>query len=109
MAVDQAVDQQFHECMPLFIAFGDEVRLNIISVLSQTHMEGNHKGLNVNEITMQTNLSRPAVSYHLKILKESGLVGIIQQGSANYYHATLQEGTQQLMKLGFLIQEVMYR
>lgn len=109
MAVDQAVERQFRECMPLFIAFGDEVRLNIISVLSQAHMEGNHKGLNVNEITMQTNLSRPAISHHLKILKDSGLVGIIQDGTANYYHATLQEGTRQLMNLSFLIQEVMYR
>lgn len=109
MAVDQAVERQFRECMPLFIAFGDEVRLNIISVLSQAHLEGNHKGLNVNEITMQTNLSRPAISHHLKILKDSGLVGIIQDGTANYYHATLLEGTRQLMNLGFLIQEVMYR
>jgi len=109
MAVDQTVDQQFRECMPLFIAFGDEVRLSIISVLSQAHMEGNYKGLNVNEITMQTNLSRPAISHHLKILKDSGLVGIIQDGTANYYHATLLEGTRQLMNLGFLIQEVVYR
>lgn len=107
MAAGQAIAQQFRECMPLFIAFGDEVRLNIISVLSQAYMEGNHKGLNVNEITMQTNLSRPAISHHLRILKDSGLVGIIEDGSANYYHATLLEGTRQMMNLGFLIQEVM--
>lgn len=109
MTADPAVEEHFRECMPIFIAFGDEVRLNIISALIRAHMEGNHKGLNVNEITMQTNLSRPAISHHLKILKDSGLVGIIQDGTANYYHATLQEGIRQLMNLGFLIKEVVYR
>lgn len=36
--------------------------------------------MNVNEITRRTSLSRPAISHHLKILKDAGLVGVRQTG-----------------------------
>lgn len=103
------LQQQFHDCMPLFIALGDEVRLTIIELLSQALRCGPEQGLNVNEITCKTNLSRPAISHHLKILKASGLVEVRKFGTSNYYHLTLENGTRKLMDLGFLVQKSLYR
>ncbi|MCI8659760.1 MAG: winged helix-turn-helix transcriptional regulator [Lachnospiraceae bacterium] len=93
--------------MPLFIALGDEMRLNIIEVLSHAARSGNRNGLNVNEITRQVSLSRPAISHHLKILKDSGLVQVRESGTSNYYRLTLRESTQRLMALGYMVEEVL--
>lgn len=105
---------QFHTCMPLFIALGDEVRLTIIEALTQAafgHKEAagrsGIKGMNVIEITKKTNLSRPAISHHLKILKEAGLIGVQKEGTSNYYYMTIQDSTSQLMQLGSMLQEIL--
>ena len=57
MADSKELQELFHSCMPLFIALGDEVRLNIIEALCIASQNGHTEGLNVNEITRQTNLS----------------------------------------------------
>ena len=74
----------FEECIPLFIALGDRTRLTILQCLfeTQTTGEGRIPGLNVNEITDRTSLSRPAVSHHLKILKDTGLIDVLTNKSA---------------------------
>ncbi len=95
----------YHECMPLFIALGDEVRLSIIEILTRACRQGHPDGLNVNEITRQTNLSRPAVSHHLKILKDAGLVEIKHSGTSNYYRATMLDCTRRLLKLGHIAEQ----
>lgn len=64
-------------------------------------------GMNVNEITGKTSLSRPAISHHLKILKDAGLVNIRQEGTANYYYLTLREVNRTLMNLGYRLEEFM--
>lgn len=113
----------FRNCMPLFIALGDEVRLTIIEVLARTglydsngtdvaiHLDGytplNRLGMNVKEITEQTNLSRPAISHHLKILKEAGLVNVRSEGTSNYYYLTIAESTGQLRMLGQYLQDLL--
>ena len=98
MTTPQELQEAFHQCMPLFIALGDEVRLTIIEALGQ-------HGLNVNQITEKTSLSRPAISHHLKILKEAGLVSVRQEGTSNYYYLTIADSTRVLMNLGFRLQE----
>ena len=65
-------------------------------------------GLNVNEITRRTSLSRPAISHHLKILKDAGIVGVRQEGTANYYYLTLRESNRRLMELGYRLEEFLY-
>lgn len=81
------LNKLFRDCMPLFIALGDEVRLSIIGVLAGSGLYDDYEtdiavslngyrpsgvpGMNVKEITEQTNLSRPAISHHLKILKDA--------------------------------------
>lgn len=106
----QELKLHFYSCMPLFIALGDEVRLHIIESLSECAFHAcsgdmsqeniSRHGLNVKEITEKTNLSRPAISHHLKILKDAGLVGVNRQGTHNYYYLTIREGTKKLMQLG---------
>ena len=105
MTDGRELEQQFHSWMPLFIALGDEVRLRIIEVLTRADLAGQSEGLNVNEITRQTSLSRPAIAHHLKILKDSGLVEIRQSGTSNYYRLTLTGSTRRLMELGALVEE----
>ena len=58
------------------------------------------------EITEQTSLSRPAVSHHLKILKNAGLISIRRDGTRNYYYLTISRTTKQLMELGQEIQDI---
>lgn len=105
MCDGKELQEYFHQCMPLFVALGDEVRLGIIESLSTAAQNGHPEGLNVNDITSQTNLSRPAISHHLKILKDTGIVEVRQSGTSNYYRLTLIQSTQKLMKLGFMVQE----
>lgn len=38
------------------------------------------------QITERTNLSRPAVSHHLQIMKNAGIVKMRREGTKNYYY-----------------------
>ncbi|MDR2022032.1 MAG: ArsR family transcriptional regulator [Hungatella sp.] len=118
-------NELFQNCMPIFIALGDEVRLAIIEGLANTGLYddlGNgvanisdglkpqpRQGMNVKEITEMTRLSRPVISHHLKILKEAGLVNVRQEGTANYYYLTIGDSTKKLCSLGQYFQELMNR
>jgi ArsR family transcriptional regulator, arsenate/arsenite/antimonite-responsive transcriptional repressor len=75
-------DALFEEVLPLFNALGDEVRQQIILLLSH------HIRLSVGELTHKTNLSRPAVSHHIKVLREAGLVVEQKEGTKRYYQPT---------------------
>lgn len=43
-------------------------------------------GTRVGAITEKTHLSRPAVSHHIKILKDAGVVEMRKEGTKNYYY-----------------------
>lgn len=117
MTTPEKLQEQFHRCMPLFMALGDEMRLSIIEVLTDEACRGadphgsihfeNH-ALSVNEITRRTSLSRPAISHHLKILKEAGLVNARREGTANCYYLTLGDSNRILMELGDRLFEFLY-
>lgn len=104
----------FHDCMPLFIALGDEIRLSIIESLTDAayrtcggdfSLENlSRHGMNVREITEKTSLSRPAVSHHLKLLKDAGLISIHREGTCNYYYLSIVDSTRQLTRLGTNLQ-----
>ena len=47
---------------------------------------GNCAGVRVGDITERTHLSRPAVSHHIRILKDAGLVKMRREGTKNYYY-----------------------
>lgn len=75
--------KQFKKCGPTLLALGDENRQHLIFGMLQI---GKCDGVRVGEITAKTNLSRPAVSHHLKVLKEAGLVKMRREGTKNYYY-----------------------
>lgn len=80
MSKPHDVIELFHKAEPLFIALGDPNRQQIVVQLLQTHK------LSVNAITDTSPLSRPAVSHHLKILMQAGIVSVEKQGTQRLYH-----------------------
>lgn len=72
----------FEACQKTLTAIGDETRQHII--LEMIRMDYN--GSRVPEITARTNLSRPAVSHHLQILKDAGIVKMRKEGRMTYYY-----------------------
>lgn len=86
--------QQFKDSIPLLDVLTDEKRQAIILLLAQ------HKaGLNVNTIADQIDLSRPAVSHHLKVLRQSGYVSYEKKSVENYYVLTLRKPLEQIKSL----------
>lgn len=73
---------EFKACQKAFIAIGDETRQHIIMTL----LESDCGGVRVGEITKRSNLSRPAVSHHIKILMDAGIIGLRREGTRNYYY-----------------------
>lgn len=78
---------------PLFFALGDMARQEIIILLGQ------YERLSVGELTSYTKLSRPAVSHHLKILKEVGLLRETRVGVRRYYQPTFHEAIDSIEQL----------
>lgn len=78
---------QFRECQKAILAIGDETRQQIILAL----LENERVGMRVGEITKQTNLSRPAVSHHLGILKDAKIIAVRKKGTMNFYYVDANE------------------
>ncbi len=76
------VARTFTECTPLFFALGEAPRQQILLLLTE------HETLNVGQIADRLTLSRPAISHHLKILRQAGLVAMEEQGTENRYFLT---------------------
>lgn len=68
----------------VFQAIADPTRREIISLISRESM-------NLNAIAENFDVSRPAISQHIKILTECGLIMIRQQGRERYCEAKLQK------------------
>ncbi|MES2373550.1 MAG: metalloregulator ArsR/SmtB family transcription factor [Bacteroidota bacterium] len=68
----------------VFQAIADPTRREIINLLA-------HQSLNLNSVADQFDVSRPAISKHIKILTECGLVVIKQQGRERYCEAKLDK------------------
>lgn len=74
---------EFEACRKLLVALGDENRQHLILEMMKM---GNCSGVRVIDITEKTHLSRPAVSHHLQILKEAGVLKMRREGTKNYYY-----------------------
>lgn len=85
--------QSFRRCAPLFHALGDRQRQDIIMLLAE------NERLNVSAITEKMPLSRPAISHHLKVLLQAGLVKVESESRENFYSLTLDDGLIQLKQL----------
>ena len=79
---------QLEELRDVFTALGDRNRQSIFLAL----LDGSSCGMRVPQLTECTHLSRPAVSHHLKLLKEAGLVSVHAQGTKNFYYIDAKHG-----------------
>jgi len=68
----------------VFQAISDPTRREIIGLLSK-------QSLNLNSVADNFDVSRPAISKHIKILTECGLVIITQKGRERYCEAKLDK------------------
>lgn len=75
--------RRFAACSKTLSAIGDETRQHLILEMLKL---GDCNGVRVGDITATSNLSRPAVSHHLKILKDAGIVRVRKEGTKNYYY-----------------------
>jgi len=67
----------------VFQAIADPTRREILNIISRG-------SLNLNSVAGNFDISRPAISKHVKILTECGLIMIKQQGRERYCEANLQ-------------------
>jgi DNA-binding transcriptional ArsR family regulator len=75
--------KQFARSQKILTALGDENRQHLILEMMQM---GKCGGVRVGEITERTHLSRPAVSHHLQILKDAGIIKMRREATKNYYY-----------------------
>ena len=75
--------EEFASCTKILTALGDETRQHLILEMMRHE---DCSGVRVCEITGKTNLSRPAASHHLQILKDAGIVKVRKEGTKNYYY-----------------------
>ena len=68
----------------VFQAISDPTRRDIINLLA-------NQKLNLNSVAEKFNISRPAISKHIKILTECGLIKIEQQGRERFCEARLDK------------------
>lgn len=92
--------EEFENCRKVLIALGDENRQHLI--LEMMRM-GSCSGARVGDITNRTHLSRPAVSHHLQILKDAGILKVRKEATKNYYY--FDPGTQGFDRLIHVLQK----
>lgn len=99
MSISTQYNNLFTEVLPLFNAMGDTTRQKIILLLAD------HARLSVGELTTHTHLSRPAVSHHIKVLREAGLVVERREGTKRYYHPTFARYVEPMKKIIDIVEE----
>ncbi len=77
------LSEEIRKSSKLLTALGDEMRQHLILVMMES---GSCSGMRVNDIAAKTSLSRPAVSHHLQILKDAGIIRMRREGTKNYYY-----------------------
>ncbi|MGA2129464.1 MAG: metalloregulator ArsR/SmtB family transcription factor [Xanthobacteraceae bacterium] len=92
-ASPKQVARTFAACRPLFFAMGEGVRQQIILLLAKSD------ACNVGQLAKKLPLSRPAISHHLKVLRQAGLVGVRRQGTESHYFLTIEDSLALLKRL----------
>lgn len=95
---------QFDACQKILNAFGDEVRQKILLLMA----EGGERWVRAADIAEKTSLTRSAVSHHMQILKDAGIIVSRKDGKCVYYAFNSQEQKiEALMNLFMEIQQVL--
>ena len=69
------------DCQKILTALGDPTRQLLLCIM----LKGSCSGSRVIDIARQTHLSRPAVSHHMQILKDAGIVRSRKEGTRLFY------------------------
>lgn len=88
------IAREFKSCRKLLVALGDENRQHLILEMMQM---GDCSGVRVVDVAEKSHLSRPAVSHHIQILKDAGILKRRKEGTKNYYY--FDEDTEALNRL----------
>ena len=91
---------EFKDCQKVLTAIGDETRQHLIALM----MMEKCTGARVVDIAKKTNLSRPAVSHHMQLLKDAGFVYAYKEGTMIYY--SLDFNTDAIDKLKALVEHI---
>ena len=83
----------------LFTGVGDPMRLEIIFLLSE------HDRLNVGEIAANFHLSRPAISHHLKVLKDARVLKSEKSAQEVYYWLDVASLSERLRAVLTILEE----
>ncbi len=83
----ETLHKMFAKCGPVFIALGDEIRQKLILDI----IDAGGDGVNVMTLTSKSHLSRPAISHHLKVLKDAGFLTSIKHGTQVFYRLQVAE------------------
>lgn len=94
------IKRDLEDCSSVLNAICDLNRQKILIVLLENCSTG---GVRVGDIADRVSLSRPAVSHHLKVLLDNGIVTIDHIGTKNYYHIT---GVDKILSLKSLFQNI---
>lgn len=95
--------QEFKNCAPIFTALGDTTRQKLCLDLAEAGLEG----INVADLSGKSILSRPAISHHLKVLKDAGIVEPIKNGTQIFYRLRLRECFTNVKALIQTIEEIL--
>lgn len=79
----QKLAEEFESCQKILLALGDENRQHLMLEMMRMEHCG---GVRVGTITEKSHLSRPAVSHHIQILKDAGILKMRREGTMNYYY-----------------------
>ncbi|GBF76046.1 transcriptional regulator [Paenibacillus sp. 598K] len=79
----QALMAEIKQASSLFKAMADPVRQDILMMFML------HKRMNVAEVVEKASLSRPAISHHLRIMKQAGLLSSVKEKTEVYYNLEL--------------------
>lgn len=90
----EAALNSFESSFIIMHALADKNRQKIIVLLAK-HLED---GLTVTEITENMAITQPAVSHHLKILRDAGIVTFRKKGLQSMYYLTLKDPLKELEK-----------
>ena len=75
----RSIPRQWRDIAKIFVAMGDPHRQRILLTFEKGER------LNVGQIVDVSTLSRPAVSHHLKIMREAGVLGSEKVGKEVFF------------------------
>lgn len=88
--------EEFHACRNILHALGDENRQHMILEMMQL---GDCNGACDGTIMEKAHLSRPAVSHHIQVLKDTGILKMRREGTKFFYFDTGTDAMQRILQI----------